>query len=89
MVSIKPQPAPSPNAPATPPARPASFINEAMWDRVIRVALGITLPYLGWTGVVPGVLGTVIKYLGFVPLITGLAGWCPAYSVFGIRTCRS
>ncbi|MBU2759583.1 DUF2892 domain-containing protein, partial [Acidithiobacillus sp. RW2] len=21
------------------------------------------------------------------PLITGLVGWCPAYSLFGIRTC--
>ncbi len=88
MISIKPQPAPQPAPPKT-PSPSASFINEAMWDRVIRVGLGIALLYLGWTGLTPGVLGTVLKYLGFVPLITGLAGWCPAYSVFGIKTCRS
>lgn len=85
MVSIKPQPAP----PTQPPQPVSQFINEAMWDRVLRVALGIALLYMGWTGLVPGALGTVFKYLGFVPLITGLAGWCPAYRVFGIKTCRS
>jgi hypothetical protein len=26
--------------------------------------------------------------LGVVPLFTGLVGWCPAYTLFGIRTCR-
>ncbi|MDX5934308.1 DUF2892 domain-containing protein [Acidithiobacillus thiooxidans] len=26
-------------------------------------------------------------WLGLVPLITGLVGWCPAYTLFGIRTC--
>lgn len=86
MVSIKP---PESAPPIQPPKRATPFINEAMWDRVFRVALGIALLYLGWTGLVPGAFGTVIKYLGFLPLITGLAGWCPAYSVFGIRTCRS
>jgi len=27
--------------------------------------------------------------LGIVPLVTGLIGWCPAYSLFGIRTCST
>jgi hypothetical protein len=27
-------------------------------------------------------------WVGIVPLGTGIAGWCPAYSLFGIRTCR-
>lgn len=66
-----------------------SFVNEAGWDRVLRVALGLLLLYLGWTGVVAGTLGTILKILGFVPLATGLVGWCPAYALFGLRTNRS
>ncbi len=64
------------------------FINEAGWDRIARVIAGIVLLYLGWAGVVTGTVGTVFKFLGFLPLVTGLVGWCPAYSVFGIRTTK-
>jgi len=24
-----------------------------------------------------------------VPLATGLLGWCPAYTLFGIKTCKT
>ncbi len=65
------------------------FINEAGWDRVVRVLLGIVLLALGWTGAVGGTLGTVFKWLGFLPLITGLVGWCPAYAIFRFRTNRT
>ncbi|MCS6908844.1 MAG: DUF2892 domain-containing protein [Anaerolineales bacterium] len=63
-----------------------SFVNEATWDRVLRVVLGMVLLYLGWSGTVSGGLGTVLKFLGFVPILTGLIGWCPVYSVLKIRT---
>lgn len=63
-----------------------SFANEAGWDRIVRIALGVALLALGWGGVVDGTLGTVFKYLGFVPLATGLAGWCPLYAIFRFRT---
>lgn len=63
-----------------------SFMNEAGWDRIARVVLGIVMLVVGWTGIVDGVLGTVFKILGFVPLITGIVGWCPLYSLFRFRT---
>jgi hypothetical protein len=63
-----------------------SFINEAGWDRALRVIVGVVLLYLGWAGVVTGTLGTVFKYLGFLPLVTGLVGWCPAYALLRMRT---
>lgn len=63
-----------------------NFINEAAWDRIARIALGIVLLALGWGGAVDGALGTVFQWLGFVPLATGLLGWCPLYAVFGFRT---
>jgi len=64
-----------------------AFINEAGWDRVLRVLLGAVLLYLGWAGVVGGTLGLVFKVFGFVPLLTGLVGWCAVYSLFGVSTC--
>lgn len=63
-----------------------TFVNEAGWDRIARIALGIVLLYLGWSGVVDGGIGTFIKFFGFVPLATGLAGWCPLYAIFRFRT---
>ncbi|MGE0352480.1 MAG: DUF2892 domain-containing protein [Gemmatimonadales bacterium] len=62
-------------------------LNEATWDRALRVLLGLALLYLGWFGVVGGTLGIVFRYLGFLPLLTGLVGWCPAYAAFGVSTC--
>ncbi len=66
-----------------------SFVNEAGWDRVLRVVLGVVLLYLGWGGVVTGGWGTALKVIGFIPLITGLIGWCPLYSLFRFRTKRA
>ena len=63
-----------------------SFINEAGWDRIIRIVLGIALLYLGWGGVVAGGLGLFLKVIGFVPLLTGIVGWCPLYALFKFRT---
>ncbi len=63
-----------------------SWMNEAGWDRIARVALGVVMLVLGWGGIVDGWVGTVFMYLGFVPLITGIVGWCPLYSIFRVRT---
>lgn len=53
-------------------------------DRVLRIAIGIGLIALAFTGTV-GVWG----YIGVVPLLTGLVGWCPAYLPFGFKTCKT
>jgi hypothetical protein len=59
--------------------------NEASWDRIARIALGIVLLIVGF-GVMGGTAGVVVGIVGFVPLLTGLIGWCPLYSIFGFRT---
>lgn len=64
-----------------------TWINEAGWDRALRITAGLAMLALGWTGIVGGTLGTVLSWLGFVPLLTGIVGWCPAYMLFGMRTC--
>jgi len=61
-------------------------VNEGSLDRIIRVIMGLIILALWF------VLQGNAKYLaliGFIPLITALLGWCPLYSIFGIRTCKS
>jgi Inner membrane protein YgaP-like, transmembrane domain len=72
-----------------PSAAPKTFLNEAAWDRGVRILLGVVLLYVGWSGGVAGAWGYVFRYLGFVPLLTGLVGWCPLYRALGISTCRT
>jgi hypothetical protein len=64
-------------------------INEANWDRIARVVLGIVLLVLGLTGVAAGVLGIVLDILGVVLLVTGLVGFCPLYSLVKFSTKKS
>ena len=60
----------------------SSLFNESMPDRLIRVIVGIVVIALVFVGPKPP-----WGWLGLVPLITGLVGWCPAYTLLGIRTC--
>jgi hypothetical protein len=61
-------------------------VNEAGWDRIVRIVLGLAMLVLGWGGFVGGTFGVILQWLGFVPLLTGLIGWCPLYSLFHIKT---
>jgi hypothetical protein len=56
--------------------------NEGTIDRALRVAVGILLLALAYTGTI-GMWG----WIGVVPLLTGAIGWCPLYTVLGINTC--
>jgi hypothetical protein len=56
-------------------------LNEATWDRALRVIVGL------------GVLSLVVVgpqtfwgLLGLLPLATGLAGYCPLYQLVGLST---
>ncbi|MCB1859803.1 MAG: DUF2892 domain-containing protein [Gammaproteobacteria bacterium] len=58
--------------------------NTGTLDRSLRVGAGLILMVLAATGI----LGSW-AWIGAVPLVTGLIGWCPAYTLFGINTCKS
>jgi len=58
--------------------------NVGSIDRAIRVVAGLVL--LSLTVVGPK---TMWGLIGIVPLVTALASWCPAYTLLGIRTCRT
>lgn len=57
-------------------------LNVGGIDRILRVVVGLVLVVLAAMGTI-GLWG----WIGVVPLATGLAGWCPAYTLLGIRTC--
>ena len=61
-------------------------VNEANWDRIARVVLGIILLFLGLGGTVTGILGVVFDILGVILLVTGLVGFCPLYRLFNFST---
>ena len=56
--------------------------NEGKVDRAIRVVIGLALLALIVVGP-----KTWFGIIGLVPLITGLAGYCPIYTIIGVRTC--
>ncbi|MEJ2679021.1 MAG: DUF2892 domain-containing protein [Gemmatimonadota bacterium] len=65
-----------------------SYMNEAGWDRVLRIIAGIVLLVLGFGGFIGGPVGTIVGIVGFIPLLTGLVGWCPLYAALRFRTNR-
>ena len=58
--------------------------NVGTVDRSLRVVAGGVLVGLAATGTV-GWWG----WLGLVPLATALVGWCPAYTLLGVSTCKT
>jgi len=58
--------------------------NAGTIDRAVRAIVGIALIALTLTGQL-GVWG----WIGIVPLATALIGWCPAYTLFGLNTCKN
>ena len=56
--------------------------NVGTVDRVARIALGVVVLSLAFTGP-----QSAWGYLGFIPLFTGVFGSCPLYALFGWNTC--
>ncbi|WJM95294.1 DUF2892 domain-containing protein [Pseudomonas defluvii] len=50
-------------------------------DKIARIVIGIALIVWALAG------GPVWAWIGVLPLATGLLGWCPAYTLLGIKTC--
>ncbi len=63
------------------------IVNEAGWDRLVRVIVGVALFAIGLA--VGGGWGVFLAVFAFVPFLTGLVGWCPLYSLLHIRTDRN
>ncbi|CAG0985450.1 hypothetical protein MTYP_01989 [Methylophilaceae bacterium] len=53
-------------------------------DRIIRILAGLAL--IAWALFFGG---PVWAWIGLLPLVTGLVSFCPAYSIFGISSCKT
>jgi len=65
--------------------------NENGVDRAVRMVLGIAALAAAflWLGVMDGAwAGIVAAVVGVVLIGTGLCGFCPAYRIVGISTCK-
>ena len=58
--------------------------NVGSLDRGLRILAGVVL--LSLTVIGPKTLWGLV---GVVPLLTAFFSWCPAYTLFGIRTCKT
>jgi hypothetical protein len=56
--------------------------NVGTIDRALRAVVGLALIAIVFVGP-----QTPWGWLGIVPLATAAMGWCPLYTVLGIRTC--
>jgi hypothetical protein len=62
-----------------------TFMNEGVWDRVIRMLAAVALGYVAWI-TWPGTVAILFLVIGAIAFVTGLVGWCPAYAVFDLST---
>lgn len=60
------------------------ILNIGDTDRILRLIVGLIL--IG--SAVAGMIG-VWGFIGVVPLVTAFLGFCPAYNVLGINTCKT
>ena len=60
--------------------------NLGKTDRILRVISGALL--IGVAFYLAGNVGIILGVVGSIPLLTGLAGYCPAYTLFKINTCK-
>jgi hypothetical protein len=65
-----------------------TWLNEASWERIVRVVLGIVMILAALTGLASGAAGILLAVAGAVLLLTATAGFCPIYAVLHTGTCR-
>lgn len=57
--------------------------NVGTVDRTLRFVVGIALLSMAFTGP-----KAAWGFLGFIPLLTATLRTCPAYTLFGVSTCK-
>ncbi len=56
-------------------------------DRLLRSVVGLAL-IAAALGLFGPAYQSVWGWIGVIPLLTAILGWCPAYAILGIRTCK-
>ncbi|MBA3900018.1 MAG: DUF2892 domain-containing protein [Bacteroidetes bacterium] len=63
--------------------------NMGIIDRVVRVLAAIIVAYLYFSGMITGATGIVLLIIAFIFVITSFLGFCPVYTILGVKTCKS
>lgn len=58
-------------------------------DKMIRIIVAIVLLALYFTETISGTLAYVGFAVAGIFLLTGLINFCPLYTLFGIKTCKT
>lgn len=58
--------------------------NVGVIDRALRAVVGLILIALAVLGIF-----SPWGWVGVVPLVTAFIGFCPAYTLIGVKTCRT
>lgn len=57
-------------------------------DKIIRLIAAVIIAILFFTGVVEGTLGIILLIVAGILVLTSLVGYCGAYTLLGISTCK-
>lgn len=66
-------------------------VNEGTADRAARFVLGvaaIVIAFMMLDLTSGAILGIIVGSVGVIMLLTALVGFCPAYTLVGINTCK-
>ncbi|MGV6862569.1 MAG: YgaP family membrane protein [Putridiphycobacter sp.] len=56
-------------------------------DKIIRLVVAVILAGLFIMGKIEGVLGYIAVSVAAIFVLTSIIGFCPLYTLFGIKTC--
>lgn len=62
-------------------------VNEGTLDRIVRVALSVTIIILFFLGIINGYWSLLLILSGSL-FMSGITGYCPLYTPLGINTCK-
>jgi hypothetical protein len=62
--------------------------NVGNGDRFLRIMIGIIALILVMGNVIEGTLMWIVLVTGLIMVVTSSIQFCPAYSIFGVNTCK-
>ncbi|SDL35616.1 YgaP family membrane protein [Kriegella aquimaris] len=58
-------------------------------DRIVRIILALVVGILYYQKIIDGTLAYVLLALAAVFVVTSFISFCPLYTLFGLKTCKT
>jgi hypothetical protein len=62
--------------------------NMGLIDRILRILIALAIGVLFYLNIITGTLAIVLLIIAGVFILTSAIGFCPLYSIFGIKSCK-